>query len=223
MKSFNRIDWERFMSRIKGMNIQTLEDSYDKHTGNIVNIRHDVDADIESSSIMAHLEFLNRIKSTYFILDTGEYWGVLDRMAEIHRIRLAGHNIGWHNNAVTRHLLTGKPLIDCINDPLEILRKYAPVTGTASHGDPLCHKRGYLNYYAFGSCLKDDRFPNTEVGAYFALEYFGLKYESYHTGHTHYISDSGGAWQQDNEAVISDFEKKGGKLQILIHPQWWDL
>jgi hypothetical protein len=230
MKPFNRKDWITLMEKVAKLNIRTLEESYDQHTANIVNIRHDVDDDIVASSQMAKLEQELGIKSTYFILDTAPYWQPKGDMPDIDSILNYGQNIGWHNNAISKHLRTGKSIIDCISEPLRLLRQYGEVVGSASHGDPLCHHHRYLNYYIFGFESHDD-FPNTEIrGNHYALSYFGLNYEAYFTGHTHYISDSGGVFygkigetKVTKEEALSDFEKNGGKLQILIHPQWWQL
>lgn len=221
MKPFNRSDWEKFMDRIKHLDIQTLEDTYDKPGGNVVNIRHDVDDDLVASRDMAYDEYKLCIRSTYFILDTAPYWNQISKTGHLRLIHSA-HEIGWHNNAITKHLKTGKSLGQCISEPLKILRDICPVIGTASHGDPLCHEKGYLNYNAFREMFPHTKFPYIPDYQFYLYD-FGLKYEAYHTGHTHYISDSGGAWQQDNNVVISDFERNGGKLQILLHPQHWQL
>jgi len=224
MKNFNRTDWMKLMNRIKHLNIQTLENSHDKTEGNIVNIRHDVDDDIHASFNMAQAENELGIKSTYFILDTAPYWPK-DVQKYVELIARFDHEIGWHNNAISNNIRTGKGLFDCVCDALAELRKVAPVVGTASHGDPLCYEHGYLNYYLFGLSRVNNllNFPFIDTWKMFDLHNFGLKYEAYFTGHTHYISDSGGQWHQDNEEVIADFEKNGGKLQILLHPQWYQL
>ena len=222
MKQFNRKDWFLLMNRIQHLKKLTLEESYNR-TDNVVNIRHDVDDNLAASCNMAELEYANGIESTYFILDTAPYWRTSSLHLGLLYLVNHGHNLGWHNNAISNHLMTGISIENCIKAPLSMLRRYDDVIGTASHGDSLCHQKRYLNYYVFGFPQHDD-FPNTEIrGDHFALSYFDLAYEAYHTGHTHYISDSGGQWHQDNEAVISDFEKNGGKLQILIHPQHWQL
>jgi hypothetical protein len=224
MKNFGRNDWTKLMDRIKHLNIQTLEESHDKTEGNIVNIRHDVDDDIQASFKMAQAENEIGIKSTYFILDTAPYWPQ-DVAKYVELISRFGHEIGWHNNAISKHIRTGESLFDCVCDALAELRKVAPVVGTASHGDLLCYERGYLNYYLFGLSRVNNlqNFPFKGDWHSFDLHNFGLKYEAYFTGHTHYITDSAGEWNQNNEEIILDFEKNGGKLQLLLHPQWWTL
>ena len=190
--------------------------------GNKILLRHDVDNDLQASLDMARMENSLGIRSTYFILNTAPYWSDMKLPLFLIELNKLGHEIGWHNNAITEHLQTGKPLRQCVEEPINSLRNFAEITGTASHGDPLCHSRGYLNYYVFKGTKHNLKFPNlfTEL---FNLTDFGLEYEAYHIGHTHYISDSGGVWSQDNEKVIKSFSETGGMLQVLIHPQWWAL
>jgi hypothetical protein len=221
MKPFNRANFDRFMDRIKNMNIQTLEDTYDQPGGNIVNIRHDVDDDIMASFQMALAESELGIRSTYYILDSAPYWP-REVWKYVELIARFGHEIGWHNNAITRHLKTGTDISQCISEPLNVLRQYAPVIGSASHGDPLCHVKDFLNYNVFIGMNRNPKFPYIPPDQ-FDMEYFGLKYEVYHTGNTHYLSDAGGLWNHEPLSYIEQFEREGDKLQINIHPQWWQL
>lgn len=221
MKTFNGAQWSELMSKLDRSKIKLLKDSHGEQ-GPIINIRHDVDNDLEASVRMADAEAISGIKSTYFFLDTAMYWHSPEFEQAVNMIALWGHEIAWHNNAITAHLRTGKHLFDCINEPLTRLRSIAEVTGTASHGDPLCYDKGYLNYYCFRESRRHPKFTNPDF-TLFGLQDFGLDYEAYHTDHKHYISDSGGEWQQNNEAVMSAFLNTGSKLQILIHPQHWQL
>lgn len=222
MKYYNRNDYRNILIMVADMDVRTLAESHTM-TG-VVNIRHDVDDDLQAAVDMAEMEAEFGMKATYFFLDTAPYWK-RDMRKSVARIAKLGHEIGWHNNAISNHLLTGLSLRNCIEGPLSVLSKIAPVVGTASHGDRLCYQHGYLNYYAFGLHRADNlqKFPNLEEYSQFSLSEFGLEYEAYFTGHTHYISESGGQWYGDCFATFQDFKEKGGKLQILIHPQWWHL
>lgn len=221
MKPFNEIDWLDLMARLDRSRIELLRDSKNK-TG-CINLRHDVDDDLEASVRMAELEHTHGIRSTYYFLNTAQYWlwGDLDRV--VAHIASLGHEIGWHNNAISDHLRSGRPLRTCIQEPINTLRRFAPVTGSASHGDPLCYDRGYLNYYIFKQCKLSDKFKPSIRFDRFDMKEFGLDYEAYHHGHNHYISESGGEWAADYRGVIERWNKNGGKLQILIHPQWWNI
>lgn len=221
MHTFDLEHFERLIERLKTMNIHTLEDSFGESKGNIVNIRHDVDNDLRASHTMAWLEKSLGVQSTYFILDTAPYWNSLTP-GDIKMITSAGHRVGWHNNALSVHYRTGRELSECISIPLRKLRDACDVIGTASHGDPLCHDKGYLNYNVFKGMKPDDIFPLIPAWQ-FDLSEFGLAYEAYHTGQTHYLSDAGGQWNHKPFEYLDKFEREGGKLQINIHPQWWTL
>lgn len=226
MKPFNRKDFDLLLNQLQGLKIQPIDD--DPKAFGVVNIRHDVDDDLAASFDFAKLEQYLGIKSTYFILDTAPYWSIASEMDVLWNIALTGQLIGWHNNAISKHIREAKPLNRCICEALSELDQYAPVNGTASHGDPLCYEKGYLNYYIFNESKPHPKFPNRDQWVQFSLSDFGLEYEAYHTGHTHYISDSGGNWQQNNDEVIASFRKglalgQQVKLQVLLHPQWWQL
>lgn len=219
-------DYDLLIGQLHGLTIQTIEDGID--TMGVVNIRHDIDNDLSKAVKFARQEFTDDIKTTYFILNTAPYWedkqGLKDAIFFLQEL---GHRIGWHNNAIADNMVTGKTLENCITSPLETLRKYANVVGTASHGDPLCHTHGFINYYIWKGIPEHPGFPKYYWQKQ-NLEDYGMKYEAYFTGHTHYITESGGHWHQDNKTVIEDFKLKLNegekvKLQILIHPQWWTL
>jgi hypothetical protein len=224
MKPFTEDDFKQLMRQLSGLKIRAIEEGITDF--GVVNFRHDVDNDVQASADFALMEEDYGIRSTYYILDTAPYWRKPEATRCIMEIDNRMHYIGWHNNALSVSFKTSRNIQECIESPLAELRRLAPVVGTASHGDPLCYEHGYLNYYVFKGTKHHDRFP-MKCG-WFQLSDFGLKYEAYHTGHTHYISDSGGKWNQDNDKVIADFRKRlcreeNVKLQILIHPQWWRL
>lgn len=222
----NQHDFTQLIDRLKatGLPILPLEECYD--TTNVISIRHDVDDNLCASFNFAKLEERLGIRSTYFVLDTAPYWNSLGNVMQLGRITNHGHYLGWHNNAIAAHR-QGFDLRFCVQSPLAILRNFAPIIGTASHGDPLCHKEGFLNYYVFKGTNWNPKFPSVPMRT-FDLEEFGLEYEAYHTGHTHYISESGGQWGAQTEEILKDFERcvsdgKSVKLQVLIHPQWWNV
>ena len=216
-KPFNLTEWARLMASFRDIPIVRLCDQGTR-TG-VIALRHDVDADLQSAVEMARLEAAHGIRSTYFMLDTASYWEhPHETLTSIEAILYYGHEIGWHNNVVSRHIRTHRPIPELITETLEFLRSPgAPVTGTASHGDPLCREYGYVNYDIWKSN------PRPTERSVYDLTDFGLAYEAYFLPRTHYISESGGIWRQDNEAVVADFRKNGGILQVLLHPQWWQL
>lgn len=192
--------------------------------GDGIVLRHDVDERLDRAFDMARLEFECGIRSTYFILDTASYWKYCD--ADMYKTILLiqnayGHEVGWHNNAITVYYRSHQPIREVIELPLYALRRAGlTIRGTASHGDPMCHERNYINYNVFGFKANPWDGYNGET---FKLEDFGLTYEAYHNGQTGYISDSHGRWTDDNDVKLWLFFEQGGRIQLLIHPEWWDL
>lgn len=190
--------------------------------GNGIILRHDIDEDIDRAVHMAKVEHLEGVKSVYYILNTSKYWkNDHDLFVKLRLIQSLGHEIGWHNNAISDSINRGVPVLSCIETPLRQLRANGLiVTSSSSHGDALCHKHKFLNYNVFG--FKAVGWDGYEGKAY-NMKDFGLTIEAYHNGHTHYMTDSHGQWSNLNDIRLADFLENGGRLQILIHSQWWDL
>ena len=186
-------------------------------------LRHDVDDDLEASVDMARLEADYGIRSTYYILNTAPYYP--EKLGMINMIEELGHEIGWHNNAIADHLRRGVPLMEAITEPLAMLRAHGfDIAGTASHGDSLCYNSDgslrFVNYEVWTDA------PKTSDWAACSLESQGLEYEAYWIGHTHYISESGGVFRCDVAKRLDEFDRDKNPdklLQILVHPQWWQL
>jgi hypothetical protein len=192
--------------------------------GNGIILRHDVDQDLEKSFRCALIENEIGVKSTYFILNTADYWQDLPRTMQIcNSIQSMGHEIGWHNNAITEHYLTGKPIFDCINDPIETLRAHGlKITLTVGHGCALCHEKKYINYNVFGFRNKNDGYDGyTEQE--FKLSDFGLVMDALWSPHELILADSMGKWNRDPDAEFKKWQDFKKRYQVLIHPQWWPL
>jgi hypothetical protein len=206
------------------INILNLIKEYviDFHTpGPGIILRHDIDDDFERSVRMAHIEETNKVKSTYFVLNTAEYWDDPEIFNLLMLMQAAGHGIGWHNNALIESLDKGKDLRRCISDPLEKMRGCGLlISGSAGHGDNLCYKYNVLNYNIFGFSRKGWDGYNGEI---FDMKDFGLEYEASHAGHEGYLSDSGGKWSIDPVETLNKWIIEKKRYQILIHPQWWSI
>lgn len=220
MKQFDKMSWRELMARVVEFKTSTFEDN---QPDGIV-LRHDVDDNIDAAVAMACEEHKLGIRSTYFILDTSPYWnsGVDDH---IKAIRGYGHNIGWHNNYITRAYIEGEAkALSETHKVLDVLRSSGPCTGTASHGDQMCYERHYLNYHLWAdneSMMK--WLPVTHPFNRYVLIQFGFDYEAYFTGYNLYLSDAGGVWSISPDNILRTFKQEGGKMVILIHPQWWKL
>lgn len=190
-------------------------------------LRHDVDDKLAHSVAMAELQHQCGVCATYFILDTAPYWNPADpdMWLKINRIAELGHEIAWHNNVLSRHITTGRPVDELITEPLLHFQQHGyHITGSASHGDNLCYKHGFINYEVFEECPRpaNSTFPkpSTEFPKVRMSDYI-LEYEAYFLPRDHYFSESGGLWKELPQA--KHFEDTGKITHILIHPQWWTL
>ena len=213
--NFTEKSYREFLERFKGRFI-----SFDT-PGNGIILRHDVDDCFEKSKRMAEIEYEFGIRSTYFILNTAPYWK-LTSYVEYKRLQDLGHEIGWHNNALTEWIKTNgrNPLELYVWSPLSLLRRNGlTIVGTASHGDELCHELKYVNSSIFG--FKHPHYNKIEHPIY-SLEYFGLEYDALYTDRDGYQSDSGGKWAFPIEETLDLWENENKRYQILVHPQWWE-
>lgn len=195
-------------------------------TGRRIYIRHDVDKDIDKAVKMALEEKKAGIISTYFILNTATYFDN-DISRQLNIIKDCGHEIGWHNNALSEFYVykKGKELKTIVEDDLSLLRdKYGcTIRGSASHGDDICKELKFLNYHIFDiPGMKFQRFVRHTDHPIFNMADFGLEYEAYFIRRNYYLSDSGDSWSLDPKEVVKKFnEQENSTIQLLIHPDWW--
>jgi hypothetical protein len=135
---------------------QTL-DVYRNSSGPAIALRHDVDYSLDTALEMAYWEAESGIRATYFLLHTTRYWGT-DRFTEKCAQLLAfGHEIGLHTNLIPAWYCDGVAPQDTLKTLLECLREAgAEVHGSSAHGDPLCYKNGFINYWIFSELRPDD-------------------------------------------------------------------
>lgn len=214
------------------------------HPERFVAMRHDLDHDVENAVRMARWEADHGWRATYFVEHTDWYWGrrggrepsayVLRALDEIAGL---GHEIGIHNNAIAEALRTGRQPVEVLTEALEGLRGHGfEITGTAAHGDPLARRLGFVNNELFSGCGNPDgaapdrtishRDPRTGRTTSVTLRpvdmaELGLEYEAYGIGHTRYLSDAEGRWNQSPDELEAEFVREGAYLQILTHPVHW--
>jgi hypothetical protein len=194
----------------------------------IIGLRHDVDNVLPPAVAMAEWEADRGYRSTYFILHTSPYWQDKPTLiAGLDRIAEAGHEIGFHINAITAAIETGGDPIQIASEALEELRSYGhEVTGVAAHGDRACYKHRFVNDELFTECRRSDMGPaSRDIGGIMlepiSLAWFGFEYETYRLPKADYLSDSGGQWSQPFDTVAAQFPYEGGQLHMLIHADWW--
>lgn len=247
--------------------IQTRASSFADHlyrTGEQrpIYLRFDIDDDPAKAYRMSLILNEYGIKGTFFILNTAKYWNEqpemywgtinntklsIDFWSALIEMQTKGHEIAWHNNAITDHYHSnphdGYPMDftmeEIISEPLKELRDHGlNIIGSASHGDPLCRKLGFINYDIFKECLRTSEavgFPDCSFDhPRLKMADFGLEYEAYHVPYDLYLSESGGrewTWRAPDlgaarstpmEHIIGNL-KNYDRIQILIHPQHWKI
>jgi hypothetical protein len=215
----------------------------------ILILRHDIDHDYESALRMARWERAEGFRSTYCILHSAWYYSRLedDRLRHTQEmldccleLQALGHEVSFHNNVVATSLREGVSAHTLLEGELWFLRSHGlQITGSATHGDKLCHELNFRNFELFRECVYESRGgPRTvefqgnavELGVV-PMSRFGLRYEAYDLPRDVYITDSGGHLR-----LKTDTPGRGGRSRsemsrqppypkivgILTHPCWWD-
>jgi hypothetical protein len=198
------------------------------HDKLVIGMRHDVDNHIEPAVAMAEWEAEHGYRSTYFILHTAPYWRDKDKLrASLDAITGFGHEIGFHINAITEAIHTGRDPIRITIDALVELRGYSyPVTGVVAHGDQACYTHRFINDELFYESRRPEYGAADRVIAGRRLQQIsrttlGLTYDPNWMPRAEYISDSGGEWSKDFDGVSTAWPYEGGQLHMLVHPDWW--
>lgn len=214
-------------------------------------VRHDIDQDIENAVAMARWESEHGISSTYCVLHSAWYYGRFDEQRNLLarseemverclEIQEMGHEINLHNNLVVTALRTGRDPYELLAEELDYLRSRGlRITGTSTHGDPLCGQAGFYNMELFSETVYPSRGGRrfvehegrrVEIGAR-SMADFDLEYEGYDLPRDVYISDSGGKLK-----LVTDTVGRAGLSRdelgsavpykrivgMLTHPVWWD-
>jgi hypothetical protein len=211
----------------------------------VVSLRHDMDHDLENAVRFAEWEASQGFRSTYFVLHTDWYWGddpdhpSRFLLKALHRIASLGHEIGVHNNAITAALRFGGDPADHLARVVNTLRREGfEITGTAAHGDDICHEANFENKEVFLECAIPEfgapdrviRWQDRATGRIaettlrpIAMADLGLTYETKHVGPFLYLSDTGGRWSVPFGAMAERFAEGDAFLHVLTHPVWWAL
>lgn len=214
-------------------------------------VRHDIDQDIENAVAMARWESEHGIRSTYCVLHSAWYYGRFDEhhnllarseemVERCLEIQDMGHEINLHNNLIVTALRTGRDPYELLAAELEYLRSRGlRITGTSTHGDPLCGEAGFYNMELFSETVYPSRGGRrfvehegrrVEIGVRSMAE-FGLEYEGYDLPRDVYISDSGGKLKLVTDTVgraglsrdeLGSAVPYNRIVGMLTHPVWWD-
>jgi hypothetical protein len=196
----------------------------DRHA---IGVRHDVDNFLAPAVAMAEWEADRGYRSTYFILHTAPYWQEKDTLrAGLETIAGCGHEIGFHVNAITAALQTGRDPHVILYEAVSELRSYGhEVRGVVAHGDEACYRFRFVNDELFTESPRPDwGEPDRLVGNVplrpVSRTVFGFDYDPNWLPRAQYLSDSGGRWSQPFEEVAAGFPYDG-QTHLLIHPDWW--
>lgn len=193
----------------------------------LIGLRHDVDNEIESSVQMAQWEADRGYRATYYILHTADYWAQKETLrAALEVIHECGHEIGFHLNALTVAIETGRDPIEIATEAVTELRDYGyPVRGVVAHGDAACYQHNYVNDEIWTEAARPEYGPPDRVVGGVKLKPVSRRslrftYDPNWLPRGEYLSDSGGRWSRSFEDVAEGFPF-AGQLHVLCHPCWW--
>jgi hypothetical protein len=203
--------------------METIADGLADHAA--IGMRHDVDNHIGPAVEMARWEAERGYRSTYFILPTAPYWAYKHELqAALEEIAGCGHEIGFHLNAITAAIQTGRDPFTILREQVEELRGYGyRVRGVVAHGDQACYRHGFVNDELFVESPRPDWGTATRTVGGVPLRpvprgTFGFDYDPNQLSRGTYLSDSGGRWSQPFEQIAAE---RVGQLHMLVHPDWW--
>jgi hypothetical protein len=226
MRDFSLKIYKRMLVQFlaSGYNICTFENyiTSTKNEEKVLILRHDLDKKPFNSLLIAKIENELGISSTYYFRIVKESYDE----AIIEKIKLLGHEIGFHYEDLTLAKGIKEKAIELFESNLDKLRKYYPIKTICMHGSPLSKWNNLdiwkdYDYKSFG-IIGD---PN------FDIDFTKI----------FYLTETGMAWNQEKYA-IRDVAKgnfnikisstidiilriKDGtlpnKLMINTHPQRW--
>lgn len=213
----------------------------------LLGLRHDVDHSLDLALELAWIESERGLRATYFLLTGHPYTQddlFIDKCVQIQAL---GHEIGLHNDVITRWVRDEEAPKQSLNGFLQRLRSAGiQLRGTATHGDRECYVHGYLNSWCFAEARPAGRGPWNaegldaardeeeitvpEGGAVevdgrrlelwnLAMNDFGLDYEAHRVPVDRYYTDSGGSWRRSPDPLGEKLDRE--RVQVLMHPEWW--
>lgn len=169
-----------------------------KKVSRSVILRHDIDYDLDKSIRLAQLENSIGVRSTYFVLLTGDFYNLFARAnrEKLKSIATLGHEIGLHFDEtcyksldrVEHYILEEKVILEkLIDEPVRVISMHRP---SRQMLDMNLHIDGLINSYS-STFFKDIK----------------------------YLSDSRRRWREPVEEIIANEEYE--RLQILTHAFWY--
>jgi predicted lactoylglutathione lyase len=237
-------DFLNYLSSSDHFQIVQLKDFKNAHSSDkvIIALRYDIDENINAAVKLAYREHKYGIKSTYFVLHTGTYYGekVGDTFKRndniIYYLKKIqddfGHEIGFHNDLVTLQVVYGIEPKEYLRNELAFLRgNNINVVGTTYHGSQYCYIYHYYNAY-FWKEYPDNGWNYEYVTKGYktikiekdSLQNYNFQYEGGLLDQDYFFADcnfiNGKRWNMS--MVNLDTIKPGKKVIILLHPANWD-
>jgi hypothetical protein len=203
----------------------------------VVGLRHDVDFNPFKALEMEKIEKEKGIRSTYYILATGEYYGhfgifgfvrnkVMNQLYK--ELYNDGAEIGIHNDLLTVMIAHNMDPFRFNKNELAFYKSLnIPIHGTVGHGSQIA-KNTVPNYMIFSDYAKNNSIEyggKTYPLGQHSLKEYGYEYEANYIDFNIYFSDSRGKWNDpmDFKGILNKLDscKAGDRIQILAHPDWW--
>lgn len=238
---FTWADYDKFLAEITKPRYRALplkDFAADATTDKIVvGLRHDIDSHPEKALTMADLETRTGMRSSYFLLHSASYYGIvkdgvmirnaaIDDLAK--QLHDRGFEIGIHTDLFTL-------MWDHQFQPAAFIREEIayyktldiPVVGAAAHGNATVIGKGVNNMWMFSEFnKKGEIIVNGKIYEYgnHPIADYGLTYEGYHLRHDAYTGDIDQRFRdkpvEDMIAYIASLPP-GSRLIILTHPEHW--
>ena len=165
-------------------------------------LRHDVDISVHRALALAKIEKKHKICSTYFFRLRSEFYNIFEKpvLSKIHEIIKLGHNVGLHFDLLF-YEKPKKNLIKKLNWEKKVLSEL------------LDEKISVFSFH------NPDTKNTLSISDYKLSQMINV-YSKKVKNSYYYISDSNGYWRYSR---LFDLLKNNNerKIQILIHPEWW--
>jgi hypothetical protein len=197
-KDFTEKNYKKLLSKIKNKTIFFDEiDDNKKFTL----LRHDIDISVHRAYSLANIEKNLSTKATYFLLFGSNFYNIFDKKIKslIFKIKSLGHQVGLHFDSTQYDIKSKEQLEKYLTFEKNILEKLFQIR---------------IKVFSYHN-------PSKEILKYDDFKYAKMinAYAKYFKKNVNYCSDSDGYWR--HKRLENFLDKNYDKIQILIHPVWW--
>jgi hypothetical protein len=203
LKDFTYLEYRNLLERLRESRTNLCFSDFrgPVHPDRFYLLRHDVDFCPQRALEMARVEAELKVRATYFLLLSATTYNLLapELIAIPRQLVALGHEVGLHYDLRALEA-AGSPVLPLIQDQARLLGNIAgtEIRAVCMHNpstdgtDPLRHTGAFVN--AYEAAFTEDIF---------------------------YASDSCGAWRDQTYALLTRGPLPA-RLQLLIHPIYWD-